>query len=166
MCLSIRLTNVSDSDVSAIAVALRPTLTRLYLALRRHTPIREYTAAQASALTVLLDHGPMRMGELAERESIRMPTATALIDGLTRNGLVERRPDPDDRRAVLVALTEHGTDVLDRVRGERDSILTAALARLGADDRAAIAAAAPALQKLREELDIQPTSDRSGASAD
>ena len=108
----------------------------------------------------------MRMGELAERESIRMPTATALIDGLTRNGLVERRPDPDDRRAVLVALTEHGADVLDRVRGERDSILTAALARLGADDRAAIAAAAPALQKLREELDIQPTSDRSGASAD
>ena len=59
---------MSDSDVSAIAVALRPTLTRLYLALRRHTPIREYTAAQASALTVLLDHGPMRMGELADRE--------------------------------------------------------------------------------------------------
>ena len=71
-----------------IARALRPSVTRLYLALRRHTPIPEYTAAQASALATIVDHEPMRMGELAERESIRMPTATALVDGLCKSGLV------------------------------------------------------------------------------
>ncbi|MDL9935345.1 MarR family transcriptional regulator [Gordonia sp. ABSL1-1] len=157
---------MSDTEVSEIAAALRPSLTRLYLALRRHTPISEYTAAQASALTVLVDHGPMRMGELAERESIRMPTATALVDGLTRNGLVERRPDPADRRAVVVALTAHGSKVLDRVRGERDSILTSALSRLTDEQLAAIAAATPALHALREVFDhpedrvgIQPDTD-------
>ncbi len=147
---------MSDVEPSALAAALRSTLTRLYLALRRHTPIREYTAAQASALSVLLDHGPMRMGELADRESIRMPTATALIDGLARNGLVERHADPEDRRAVLVGLTDHGVDVLDRVRGQRDSILTEAVAQLSDADRAALNAAAPALERLREQLEIQP----------
>lgn len=148
---------MSDVEVSELAVALRPTVTRLYLALRRRTPIQEYSAAQASALSVLLDDGPMRMGTLADRESIRMPTATALIDGLTKNGLVERRPDPADRRAVMVDLTPHGRHVLDQVRGRRDSILTAALAGLSAEDRAALAAAAPALQALREQLDALPT---------
>lgn len=147
----------ADVDPDELAAALRPQVTRLYLALRRHTPIREYTAAQASALAVLLDHGPMRMGELADRESIRMPTATALIDGLTRNGLVARRPDPNDRRAVLVELTEHGQDVLSRVGHERDTILAGALAGLHPDERAALAAAAPALTALRDLLDNRTT---------
>lgn len=144
---------MSSRESFELAAALRPDLTRLYLALRRHAPISEYSAAQASALTVLVDHGPMRMGELAERESIRMPTATALVDGLSRNGLVERRPDPEDRRAVVVAMTDHGRAVVDRVRGERDHILTDAIEKLSADERAALAAAAPALRALRRRLD-------------
>ncbi|MAU80970.1 MarR family transcriptional regulator [Gordonia sp. Z-3] len=157
---------MSDDETFQLASALRPTVTRLYLTLRRRTPIAEYSAAQASALAVLLDHGPMRMGELAERESIRMPTATALIDGLTKNGLVERTPDPADRRAVLVGLTDHGRDLLDRVRGRRDSILTAALAELSDDDRAALTAAAPALEALRHQLESLPNPEAADITAE
>ncbi|MXP21455.1 MarR family transcriptional regulator [Gordonia sp. HNM0687] len=156
---------MSDDEAYRLASALRPTVTRLYLTLRRRTPIAEYSAAQASALSVLLDHGPLRMGELAERESIRMPTATALIDGLTKNGLVERTPDPADRRAVLVGLTDHGRTVLDRVRGRRDTILTAALAGLTDDDRAALAAAAPALEALRHQIEALPNPEGSETTA-
>lgn len=145
-----------SENVYDLAGAIRPSLTRLYLALRRHTPIPEYTAAQASALVTLIDHGPMRMGEFADRESIRMPTATALIDGLRRNDLVERSPDPEDRRAVLVSVTEHGREVLDRVRGQRDEVLTAALAALTEEQRAALSAAAPALRALQEHLEKTP----------
>ena len=146
------------TDNSAdIARALRPSVTRLYLALRRHTPIPEYTAAQASALATIVDHAPMRMGELADRESIRMPTATALVDGLCKSGLVVREPDPDDRRAVLVRLTEHGHEVLERVRGQREDALAAALERLSDDDRARLAAAAPAFRALHAELEGTPS---------
>ncbi|AZG46964.1 MarR family winged helix-turn-helix transcriptional regulator [Gordonia insulae] len=145
---------MSDS-VPELAASLRPSVTRLYLSLRRRTPIAEYSAAQASALSVLASDGPMRMGELADRESIRMPTATALVDGLTKTGLVERRPDPQDRRAVIVSLTDYGQQLLDRVRGERDVILTTALNELSAADRAALAAAAPALDALRNQLERQ-----------
>ncbi|MEE4025586.1 MarR family transcriptional regulator [Gordonia sp. PKS22-38] len=150
---------MSEDEVYRLASALRPSVTRLYLALRRRTPIAEYTAAQASALAVLLDHGPMRIGELAERESIRMPTASNLIDGLSKNGLVERKPDPADRRAVVVGLTDRGHDLLTQVRGRRDRILTAALSDLDEADRAALTAAAPALERLRRRLDALPQPD-------
>ena len=144
---------VTRDDNAAVARRIRPALTRLYLMLRRRTPIPEYTSAQASGLATLLDHGPMRMGEFADRESIRMPTATSLVDGLIRNGLAHREPDPADRRAVLVSLSEHGRALLQRVRDQRDDVLTDAIAQLSDDDRAALAAAAPALEALHELLE-------------
>ncbi|ETA08271.1 MULTISPECIES: MarR family winged helix-turn-helix transcriptional regulator [Gordonia] len=148
---------MSASDPAQLALTLRPTITRLYLALRRRAPRVELTAAQTSALNVLADDGWMRMGELADRESIRMPTATSVIDGLTRHELVERRPDPEDRRAVLVGLTDHGRALVSQIREERDVVLTSALAALNDEDRAALAAAGPALQALRDRLDETPT---------
>lgn len=143
-------------DPVQLASALRPTITRLYITLRRHAPVVELTAAQTSAINTLADHGPMRMGELAEREAIRMPTATSVIDGLTKHDLVERRPDPADRRAVLVGLTEHGRDVVERIRLSRDVALTDALADLSPEHLEALEAAAPALAALRDALDRQP----------
>lgn len=151
---------MTSPESAAVARQLRPAVTRLYLMLRRHTPIPEYTAAQASGLATLLDHGPMRMGEFADRESIRMPTATSLVDGLVRNGLVEREPDPCDRRAVLVSLSAHGREVLERVRVRRDDVLTDAITELSDADRAALAGAAGALTTLHDLLEGQVRSRR------
>ncbi|MFE0752102.1 MarR family winged helix-turn-helix transcriptional regulator [Gordonia sp. NPDC058843] len=156
---------MSASDPAQLALTLRPTITRLYLALRRHAPSVELTAAQTSALSVLADHGSMRMGEFADRESIRMPTATSVIDGLTKHELVERSPDPTDRRAVLVGLTDHGHALVEHIRKERDVILTGALAELSDDQRDAIAAAGPALQALRDRLDNHPASHAAPATS-
>lgn len=128
-------------------------MTRLYLALRRNSPIEELSAAQSSALATLHDHGPMRMGALADRESIRMPTATSLVDGLIRSDLASRAPDPDDRRAVVIAITDHGRTVIDEVRGRRDDVVTTALENLSDEHLAALSAAAPALRALRARLE-------------
>ena len=35
-----------------------------------------------------------------------------MLDSLARNGIIERRPDPDDRRVILVSLTEAGQDLM------------------------------------------------------
>ena len=51
---------------------------------------------------------PWRMGELANRMGIVPRSATGLVDGLEAAGLVVRSADPDNRRAVLVHLTDHG----------------------------------------------------------
>ncbi len=55
--------------------------------------------------------GPWRMGELASRMGIVPRSATSLVDGLEHAGLVGRAIDPENRRSILVSLTEHGRDV-------------------------------------------------------
>jgi DNA-binding MarR family transcriptional regulator len=55
--------------------------------------------------------GPWRMGELASRMGIVPRSATSLVDGLERAGLVKRAIDPDNRRSILVILTDHGKQV-------------------------------------------------------
>src|SRR3954469_7938943 len=49
---------------------------------------------------------PMTVSALAERLSITKQGAGQLIDAMAEKGYVERRPDPDDRRARLVTLSE------------------------------------------------------------
>ena len=144
---------MADNIPPELAGDLRHSLTRLYLALRRNSPIHGISAAQSSAIATLYDHGPMRMGELADRESIRMPTATSLVDGLIREDLAARAPDPDDRRAVVISLTDHGREVIDQIRNRRDDKVTAALAGMSDEHLAALAAAAPALRDLRARLE-------------
>ncbi|MGB3886619.1 MarR family winged helix-turn-helix transcriptional regulator [Gordonia sp. (in: high G+C Gram-positive bacteria)] len=142
-------------DLNADLVSgLRHTVTRLYLTLRRNAPVNTLSAAQSSALAVLIDHGPMRMGELAERESIRMPTATALVDGLLREGLVSREPDPADRRAVVVSPSAKAARIVDEIRTSRDDVVTQAMASLSPDHRAALAAALPALRELQTRMEL------------
>jgi len=66
------------------------------------------TVAQASALRELT--GPMTMGALAGRMSCEPSNATAVIDKLERQDLIQRRPHPTDRRAKELFLTPEGVD--------------------------------------------------------
>jgi len=54
--------------------------------------------------------------DLAECTGVSRATVTGLLDGLERDGLVERLGDPEDRRVVRVRLTSRGEALLERVR--------------------------------------------------
>jgi DNA-binding MarR family transcriptional regulator len=69
----------------------------------------DVTPGQSRALGVLARHGALRLGALAEHLRIAPRSATEVVDDLQARGLVRREPDPADRRATLVALTEEGT---------------------------------------------------------
>ena len=71
------------------------------------------TAPQATALREMT--GPMTMRELAERMSCEPSNATFVVDKLERQGLVERRAHPTDRRAKHLVLTPAGTALRDRL---------------------------------------------------
>lgn len=58
-----------------------------------------------SALLPLFEEDGLRMGELAERAHLSKQTMTEMVRRLERDGLVERRRDPDDGRASLIFLT-------------------------------------------------------------
>jgi DNA-binding MarR family transcriptional regulator len=62
-----------------------------------------------------LAEGPLSLSELASAVSVDAPYATLIVDNLEERGLVERRPDPADRRRKLVALTPEGKEAAQRV---------------------------------------------------
>ena len=69
----------------------------------------------ARALRVIGHHGPTRLGVVADHLRIAPRSATDVVDRLEARGLVERAPDPADRRAMTVSVTGVGTSVLAEV---------------------------------------------------
>jgi DNA-binding MarR family transcriptional regulator len=98
------------------------------------------------ALRVLARRGAVRLSELSDHLHIAARSTTEVVDALEARGLVERRPDPGDRRATLVALTEPGTSLLDAIRAARGTETERAFGRLSQTDRAHLARI---LRKLR-----------------
>jgi DNA-binding MarR family transcriptional regulator len=112
---------------------------------------RELSRTAASVLATVRDAGPRRITELADSEAIAQPTVTTLVGRMERDGLVERRPDPGDARAVLVHLTDDGLTRLKEMRVAREALLDARLQTLTADEREVLAAALPVLDKVLKE---------------
>lgn len=76
----------------------------------------DISPSQSRALATMARHGEMRLRDLSEHLGIAPRSATEVIDGLEERGLVERKPDPNDRRATLVALTAEGLEVSEAIR--------------------------------------------------
>ena len=70
------------------------------------------TATQRIALFELGDGGSLRLNDLADRMGVSPPTASRSVDALHELGLVERVPDPRDRRALRIDLTPSGKKLL------------------------------------------------------
>jgi DNA-binding MarR family transcriptional regulator len=81
----------------------------------------------------------LRLKDLAERLRIAPRSATEVVDQLQAKGLVDRRPDPADRRATRIVLTEAGVRVRERVREERRRQAGDYFSVLSAPDRAELA---------------------------
>ncbi|CAM5390159.1 MULTISPECIES: MarR family winged helix-turn-helix transcriptional regulator [Streptomyces] len=136
-----------DLDVDAFATAIE-TFSRFYARL----PVPEKLSFTAlSVLDTLTCHdGPLRLTDLTRSEQVSQPGITQLVARLERDGLVERRPDPSDGRAVLVRITEAGRRA-GRTRHEaRTRHLTPLVDRLSGAQRRALADALPALTRLAE----------------
>jgi DNA-binding MarR family transcriptional regulator len=101
-------------------------------ALRRHSLSR----AGREALAVLEGAGhPLSPTTIAERLLVTTASVTSLLDTLERRGLVERRPDPEDRRRLLVAITHEGLALVDQFLPEVVALQTAAMAELSEPQR-------------------------------
>ncbi len=132
-----------------LAGALRPALLRLGRRLRQmRDDSLELTPTQLSAMGVLLNHGDLLMGALAELEKVRPPSMTRVVNGLEERGLVARRAGERDGRQSLVGLTAEGRRVLLANRRRRDAWLAVRLAELDPDELAVLRRAVPILEKV------------------
>ncbi|MET3808076.1 DNA-binding MarR family transcriptional regulator [Nakamurella sp. UYEF19] len=82
---------------------------------------------------------PWRMGELAARMGIVPRSATSLVDALEQTGLVLRAIDPDNRRSILVTLTDRGKDVQREMSQARAEAGEQLFAQLDDSERALLA---------------------------
>ena len=73
--------------------------------------MREYDVLYALSKSA----APMRLGELNRHVLLSQPALSRLVDRLTARGLIERCPDPADKRGVLLALTDQGRAVQRRI---------------------------------------------------
>ena len=136
-----------------VAERLHSAAIHLLRRLRREDSASGLSPARLSALSVLVFGGPCTLGDLARAEGVRPPTMTRLAQGLEREGLVERAPDPADRRLVRLRATAAGEQVLREGRRRRVARLAAALAALDDAELARLADAADVLERV---LDAAP----------
>ncbi|PMG52429.1 MarR family transcriptional regulator [Shewanella sp. 10N.286.52.B9] len=87
-----------------------------------------YSLAQTHTIEVLGNHGPLRMKELAQKLAITTGTLTVQVDKLVQAQLIERCAHPDDRRSIVVVLTEAG-QVIHRQHNQLHLDLVADLSR-------------------------------------
>jgi DNA-binding MarR family transcriptional regulator len=141
------VTDSVDVPGAELAARLRVAVGRLQRQLRRRA-VGDLTLSQVSALVSLEQHGPLRAGDLAARESVSAPTMTRILGALEERALVAREVDPADRRASSVLLTANGTVMLNTLRRERTAFLADRLGRLDDEDRRRLADAVDVLEQL------------------
>jgi len=144
---------ISNPDVSAVSSALQASLGLLVRRLRQ--PVEgELTLPEVSVLSRLERAESATTSELARAEQITPQAMGMTLAGLGQRGLVERRPDPADRRRVVISVTGAGQRALRERRGVRAEQLAEALAT-GGFTRAeleTLRAAAPLIERLGEHL--------------
>ena len=84
------------------------------------------------------DDGGLRLKDLAEMLRIAPRSATEVVDQLEAKNLVQRGPDPSDRRATLITLTERGAGMRSEVREDRARQADEYFAVLSEEDRAGL----------------------------
>lgn len=135
-------------EVDAVADGLHSAALHLLRRLRVEDDALGISPPRLSALSVVVLAGPLAIGDLAASEGVAPSTMTRLVDGLERDGLVGRGPDPADRRGVLVRATPKGTRVLRRGRRRRVGLLASGLRALSDTDLAAVARGAELMERI------------------
>jgi len=113
-------------------------LTRQIAALRAQATSKQRHGVEWSSYVLLfhlVKHGdPMRASSLADVACADPSTISRQTASLVDAGLVERRPDPDDGRAVQLVATDKGHALFAQMRDERDDLITSVLVDWQADD--------------------------------
>ncbi len=128
--------DVTPTIIQALRVQMR--------AQRKH----ELSVPQFRTLAFLNRYPGSSLSAAAEHIGLTLPTMSVLVDGLVQRGLVDRLPDPDDRRRVLLSLTTEGRQQHESALDGTAAWLVEVLAPLGAADRSAVLRAFEVLRPL------------------
>jgi len=124
-----------DRVAEDIVQALRRIMRSMDIASRQLISKHGITTPQLICLQHMLEQGPMTTGMLAQAVSLSPATVTGILDRMERHGLVTRERRPEDKRRVLVAVTDAGRTAAEAAPSYLAERLTHALGDLPEDDR-------------------------------
>lgn len=138
----------TKTDPALIAAELRGVLGQL---IRRLRSEHGFPLSHGAVLGRLDRHGPLSVSDLAQAERVRPQSMAQTVGDLEADGLVERRPDPHDRRRALVELTDDGRIALSADRRRREGWLAGAIEHeLSVEDQALLARTVGLLRRLAD----------------
>jgi DNA-binding MarR family transcriptional regulator len=126
-----------DGELGSLAERMI-TVVRLLGAASGRSEIAGLSNARYQLLHAVVHAGPARMGVIAKRLGYSPRTLTPMVDALEADGLLRREPDPTDRRALRLALTGSGYELMHRAHDERMAMAADVLAPLETEDRAVL----------------------------
>lgn len=133
-------------ELAHLAGDLRLACMRIARRIRFESP-SSVAPHQFSVLCRLAD-SPMTPRQLAEIEKVSGPSMTRTANSLVARGLVDRAPDPADKRSVTLSLTADGTRTLREVRREREQWMTVRVGALPREEQQVLAQAAEILLRV------------------
>ena len=125
-------------DIREFRHQLRRLERRLDNALQTGMDCCGITLMQCHTLLAIKDHGPLRMGELADRLELDKSTVSRSVDHLVKDGLVDRTPNPENRRSVTLQLSKAGTTRAQQIHAMCDHYFQTALNPLSETESAAV----------------------------
>ncbi|MFC1411566.1 MarR family winged helix-turn-helix transcriptional regulator [Streptacidiphilus sp. N1-12] len=142
-----------DLDADLVAGALQVSIGLLRRRLRQTQADGELTLPETAALARLDRSGPATSSALAKLEQISPQSMGATLGALESRGLVQRRPDPEDGRRIVISLTTSGRQALQKRRTARTEQLAQALSTgFTQEELGQLMAAAPLLERLAQSI--------------
>ena len=143
----------SDPDPGEVAAALRVSIGLLRRRLRQAHADGELTMPESAALVRLDRDGPTTASALAKVEQISPQSMGATLAALRARGLVERSPDPEDGRRIVISITQDGLQALgDRRNATTEQLAQALATAFTRSELEQLMAVAPLLERLAERI--------------
>jgi DNA-binding MarR family transcriptional regulator len=146
---------MTSFDPARLASVISPLRRTLLAAARAAEQLPEVPDAQIEIIRALPRGSAATPGELAHRLGLSRPTVSNLLRAMESAGLITRTPRAGDRRQVQVAASARALDLFERFDRAGAALVADAAATLRAADRQALAAALPALERLRDAITAQ-----------
>lgn len=139
---------VAAEQPEKLGSALNSAAIHFLRAVRKQDNASGVPPVQFSALSVLVFGGAMSAGRLAAAEGVKPPSLSPVLKALEAGGLISRRPDPLDARAVILSATQKGRRVMLAGRQRRVAAITRALGELNEGELKTLRCAAELLERL------------------
>jgi DNA-binding MarR family transcriptional regulator len=141
-----------DIPLTERAAQLRTAIVRTSRRLRQEAAAETsgLTPTSVAALATIERHGPMTPSEIAAIERVKRPTITRTLGCLEREALIDRSPDPTDKRSALVRINGAGRERLRRLRKRKNAYLARRMRDLSDEEVETLERAAEILERMRE----------------